>query len=255
MKFIFGVVLTIAEMAYTNVLHTECGIYTLATAHEPAQHVVNSLTGEHVVVQRTAEMVSACKYYHVDYSDAGWAYLTFKDCKKKLWLKLLGFTKVAVRSTVPDDKGRVAVQNSATQDVVWLDEGHAKTTRTMEVKQGWKLDMTHYDFERGFIDTMKVIPHPRGGTHLWDVRCVHGCIVDTEDALTAYATDDWVSKNFFRACDSWSKQLGHHQASHWFQSEKSWKTRAKASPLLIETCLGTNSLLMLVSIFNLRHTH
>ena len=211
--------------------HLQRGVYTFVNdALSPFQTVANPFTGEHVLAERSTDMVASSQWYHIDFSKGGWAYLTRPGGGTKLWLSKLSFKKVAVQYP----HGGIAIQDSVTKDCVWISEHHAKVSRTVEIAHQKKLVVTIYEVERGITETMQTIPHPRLGTHFWDMRNVRHAIMGAPKS--DWEANDWVSANFHHAQDKWQKQGGQFSQWHFFQSAKAWNANAQAltaSPMTI----------------------
>ena len=100
------------------------------------------------------------------------------------------FTKVAVQYP----HGAITIQNSFNKDWVWVADNNAKVSRTLELMPDKILVVAIYEVERGVMEAMACVPHPRGGTHFWEMRRLsHAIMVQPK---TEWDADEWVSASF-----------------------------------------------------------
>ena len=219
-----------------HVKHSESGIYSIACKDEVGQIIVNGLTLEKVVVDRTEIMVASSVYYIVNYNQHGWAYLGYSDGAgkpKKKWLNTLGFKLTAMT----DGDGHLAIHNADTGTSVWVDDKAMKDriTRTIKITKDKSITFTAFGLQRN-VDKVRIMsPHIEGHTYLglfayWDFLCLKQ-FLDIDYGGDPLA-EVWTRKNFHLSKAKWDKEFGRAEGldvqHHWFRSEDSWKQHHQA---------------------------
>ena len=127
----------------TKVKHIETGMYIAATAKGNDQMLVNPLTCEQVLVNRSDAMIARQLYYQLGFTESGWGYLSGGE--SIVSVDSLKFTKKAVCN----DGGRVAVQDQVKKRVFWIDDSDVikeRETRTLQLNSKWELAFQTFTF-------------------------------------------------------------------------------------------------------------
>ena len=207
--------------------HNQCGLYLVLEPSGNNQILVNGLTGENYTVPRSEAMVAARVFYKLCFTKSGMAFLAGGD--GKLWVSGMKLKNTAVC----DSNGRVAIQNTITNEKHWSDNPDVikdRVSRTIQVTSNWSLVCTGFKYER-FILTSRLglTPHSIGANVCWEFRRLkEGLVID-------YGKDNdnlentWVKRNYHNAFAQWDKLFqmggGNHSGYHWFLSEKAWNTQ------------------------------
>ena len=216
----------------TIIPHTQCGLYMVFSATDNHyQVIVNGLIGQEQVVKRTDDMIQSGAFYKLGFSPMGMGHLT-GGCQK-IWVSSLGWSRVAVI----DENGKVALRDPATDERTLVDDPHLlrqRKSRTLNLSSDLDLVFTTFIFERSILQSrLGPMPHQIGGNTYWEFRCLKKTLIIDYEKDNPDLEATWEKRNFHNCYDKWAKLYdsggGVHPKSHWFSSQKSWKTdRVKA---------------------------